>query len=54
MSPECLESGGMQDILTKVKVGLWVIDEIHCVSEWSHNFRTSYFKLKDFIFGIFD
>ena len=22
------------------------IDEIHCVSEWSHNFRTAYFRIQ--------
>ena len=25
------------------------IDEIHCASEWSHNFRPTYLKLNDMI-----
>jgi superfamily II DNA helicase RecQ len=25
------------------------IDEVHCASEWSHNFRPSYLKLNDII-----
>ena len=25
------------------------VDEIHCASEWSHNFRQAYLKLHDMI-----
>ena len=33
----------------KQKISLVCIDEIHCSSEWSHNFRPSYLKLEDVI-----
>jgi ATP-dependent DNA helicase RecQ len=41
--------------LRQMKVGLLVVDEAHCISEWGHNFRPDYLKLplyqKDFGIG---
>lgn len=28
------------------KIAFVCIDEIHCVSEWSHNFRPAYFRIQ--------
>jgi len=33
-------------------VALACIDEAHCVSEWSHNFRPDYLRLHEFLVGV--
>ncbi len=45
ISPEKIASSFWINLFASVEVSMMVIDEVHCVSEWGHNFRPDYLKL---------
>ncbi|RQM26915.1 hypothetical protein B5M09_006469, partial [Aphanomyces astaci] len=45
VSPERVVTAGFARLLARVHVSLVCIDEAHCVSEWSHNFRPAFLRL---------
>ena len=46
ISPERLQNELVRQRIQKMNVSLLAIDEAHCISEWGHDFRPSYMKLK--------
>ena len=49
VAPESLTKEDNVDFLKMVKVSFYAIDEAHCISEWGHDFRPEYRRIRPII-----
>ena len=49
VAPESLTKEDNVEFLKSIKISFYAIDEVHCISEWGHDFRPEYRRIRPII-----
>ena len=52
VAPESLTKAENVEMLKEIKISFYAVDEAHCISEWGHDFRPEYRRIRSIIDAI--